>query len=74
MSVKQRGLQHGISPFDLSIYKSLCQHTVGISCRHNGLVNIAFVDGRVESGTLRNWTLYDSDNWFPLYGTDEVDS
>ena len=39
------------------------KHTFGISRRHAGRSNMAFLDGHVEHGSLRDWTLPVSAVW-----------
>ena len=38
-------------------------YTFGISRRHAGRANMAFLDGHVEHGSLRDWTLPVSAVW-----------
>lgn len=54
------GALHGIAPFPSSGHPD---YTFVISRRHAGRANMAFLDGHVEHGSLRDWTLPISAVW-----------
>lgn len=67
--VTATGIQHHTQYYPVKPSKSTPKYTfLGITRRHNGLSSMAFVDGHVESHTMRDWTLPVEDNvvrWFP---------